>query len=139
MSKVSVASSGNASEVSATPSPSSSVSELFPIPSESVSTDSAASSGKASPLSPTPSPSESTDSVASKGKASTITSKTFTPPLACDPGTPNATVFPLDEIAVEAYRVVLSPKPLPTTSSPTSDHWPSHLKTNIEPTLPLPP
>ena len=48
VSRVSVESNGNASDPSNTPSPSSSVSALFPIPSVSVSTDSVESSGNAS-------------------------------------------------------------------------------------------
>ncbi len=61
-----------ASCASLNPSPSSSVSALLPIPSESVSRVSEASLGKASPLSPTPSESVSVVSVASRGNRSRL-------------------------------------------------------------------
>ena len=140
---VSVLFSGNASAVSRTLSPSSSVSALLPIPSESVSSVSLLSNGKASAVSKTPSPSSSVSallpvpsesvsrlSFLSNGKASAVSatpsasssrSTASANPSSSASGSASRTVEPsnkaFDSVAVSKAAT----STVPATSSSTED------------------
>ena len=117
---------GNASEPSATPSPSSSVSALLPIPSLSVSNISEGSSGNASEPSATPSPSSSVSALLpipslsvsniSEGSSGNASEPSATP----SPSSSVSALLPIPSLSVSevssgssgnASRVSLTPSP----------------------------